>query len=56
MTQRDLFTPPPDPDAPKPIRIYSNGYDVTDRMPLTRAELERQRAAAKANHGNSLEK
>lgn len=27
-----------------PIRIMANGHDVTDRMPLTRARLERMRA------------
>lgn len=25
------------------MRIFANGYDVTDSMPLTIAELERQR-------------
>lgn len=30
-----------------PIRVRVNGYDVTDKMPLTRAELERQRMAAR---------
>lgn len=38
----DLFDAPPQHLA---IRIKANGHDITDKMPLTLAELERQRKA-----------
>lgn len=48
MKQPDLFAEQPKPcDIKRPgqlVRIFANGYDVTDRMPLTRAVLEKMRA------------
>lgn len=30
------------PNPPRPVRVMANGHDVTDKMPLTAAELTRQ--------------
>jgi hypothetical protein len=34
---------PQQPNPPRPVRVMAGGHDVTDKMPQTAAELERQR-------------